>query len=283
MFHLIQTREAFEGRLKTMQGVEFIVASEPSQVAQQNPGSAGAENTGVWVIRKQNRRKRQGNEDELTVQSSYFVVGENVYMAPSVGNVLGSRMLSTVTSLTKFLSIASSLPTFSPSSGYKYLNEAPKALTAFASSQPSQLSKENTPMLDSQGQARSTKDPLTSTTISAADQLELLALERSFGLSLRYGNDYMDENPLVGEPGAFHFKSTHGHAQAPSQSQSKPPPVVKTSSPPTPQPKPSPSPTNGRKGSKFIDKSPTTPGGLPKPKRRKSKAVGTVGNPTGSN
>lgn len=87
MLYLIQTREAFEGRLKTMAGLEFMVSHDPSNDGQQQ------DNSGVWVIRKQNRRKRGGYEDEVTVLSSYFVVGENIYMAPSVGNVLGSRMV----------------------------------------------------------------------------------------------------------------------------------------------------------------------------------------------
>ncbi|KAI4124323.1 MAG: hypothetical protein LQ347_005782 [Umbilicaria vellea] len=86
MLYLIQTRDAFEGRLRTMAGLEFMVAHDPSNNGQQH------ENSGVWVIRKQNRRKRTGYEDEVTVLSSYFVIGENIYMAPSVGNVIGSRM-----------------------------------------------------------------------------------------------------------------------------------------------------------------------------------------------
>ena len=87
MFYLIQTREAFEGRLRSMQGLEFMVAHDPSNNGHQQ------ENSGVWVIRKQYRRKRQGLDDEITPMSSYFVIGENVYMAPSVGNILGSRMV----------------------------------------------------------------------------------------------------------------------------------------------------------------------------------------------
>ena len=87
MLYLIQTREEFEGRLKTMAGLEFMVSHDPSNNGQQQ------DNSGVWVIRKQNRRKRGGYEDEVTVLSSYFVVGENIYMAPSVGNVIGSRMV----------------------------------------------------------------------------------------------------------------------------------------------------------------------------------------------
>jgi mediator of RNA polymerase II transcription subunit 6 len=87
MLHIVATREAFEGRLKTMSGLEYVVAQEPAETA---PGTG----TGVWVIRKQTRRKRPGQEDEITVHSTYFVVGENVYMAPAVGDVIESRLVS---------------------------------------------------------------------------------------------------------------------------------------------------------------------------------------------
>jgi mediator of RNA polymerase II transcription subunit 6 len=87
MFHFIQTREAFEGRLKTMSGLEFMVAQEPAEKA---PGTG----TGVWVIRKQTRRKRPPEEDEVTVHSTYYLIGENIYMAPSAGDIIGSRMVS---------------------------------------------------------------------------------------------------------------------------------------------------------------------------------------------
>ena len=70
-----------------MQGLEFIVSHDPSNNGFQQ------ENSGVWVVRKQNRRKRPGFEDDITPINSYFVVGENIYMAPSVGNILGNRMV----------------------------------------------------------------------------------------------------------------------------------------------------------------------------------------------
>ena len=50
--------------------------------------------TGVWVIRKQTRRKRHQEPDEITVHSSYFVVGENIFMAPTLGDILASRIVS---------------------------------------------------------------------------------------------------------------------------------------------------------------------------------------------
>ena len=87
MFYLIQTREAFEGRLKTMQGVEFMVTHDPSE------NDKKLDHNGVWVIGKQSRRKRPGMEDEITPLGKYYVVGINVFMAPSIGNIIGSRMV----------------------------------------------------------------------------------------------------------------------------------------------------------------------------------------------
>ncbi|KAG5976352.1 Mediator of RNA polymerase II transcription subunit 6 [Claviceps digitariae] len=87
MYHYIQTREAFEGRLKTMSGLEFIVGEEPAETG---PGMG----TGVWVIRKQTRRKLQYQaDDEITVHASFFVVGENIYMAPTLADILASRIV----------------------------------------------------------------------------------------------------------------------------------------------------------------------------------------------
>ena len=69
-----------------MSGLEFIVAQEPAEMA---PGTG----TGVWVIRKQTRRKRASEEDEITVHSTYYVVGENIYMAAAVSEIPGNRMV----------------------------------------------------------------------------------------------------------------------------------------------------------------------------------------------
>ena len=87
MYHIIETREAFEQRLKTMSGLEYVVAQEPAEMA---PGTG----TGVWVIAKQIRKKRAGMADEITPLDTYYVVGENIYMAASVGDVLQSRLVS---------------------------------------------------------------------------------------------------------------------------------------------------------------------------------------------
>ncbi|KAL8946000.1 MAG: hypothetical protein Q9183_007968, partial [Haloplaca sp. 2 TL-2023] len=134
--YLIQTRAAFEDRLKTMQGLEFMVAHDPSE----NDTKFG--HNGVWVIRKQNRRKKQGAEDEVTAISSYYIIGENIYMASSIGHILGARLLSTISLLNKTIATASVLPNFTPALGHTYLPPAPKPLMSSINPPASQTSKE---------------------------------------------------------------------------------------------------------------------------------------------
>jgi mediator of RNA polymerase II transcription subunit 6 len=69
-----------------MSGLEFLVGEEP---AESGPGMG----TGVWVIRKQTRKKRWQQEDEVTVHASYFVVGENIYMAPRLSDMLACHIV----------------------------------------------------------------------------------------------------------------------------------------------------------------------------------------------
>jgi mediator of RNA polymerase II transcription subunit 6 len=176
--------------------------------------------------------------------------------------------------LNKFISTASTLPNFSPALGHTYM--PPPTAKKAPESQISQTSKENTPMPDSLPGAK--KVPATSASSSTYLNERLLA--DSFRLSLQYGDEFMDENPITGQPGAFNLSTTGRKeknklavpavANGPTLSQPK------TSAPPTPTPElragvlpPV------RKGSKG-DKSPRTPG-MPKPKRRKSKAMGSAG------
>ncbi|KAK9454751.1 MED6 mediator subfamily complex component-domain-containing protein [Dipodascopsis uninucleata] len=90
--------------LSTMRGVEFVIAMS-------NPASA------LWIIRKQNRL----SSTEVIPLSTYFVINENIYMAPSVYSIVSSRMLSTIKSLRSALVLAAdNLPKFSSTMGYSY-------------------------------------------------------------------------------------------------------------------------------------------------------------------
>lgn len=109
MYHVIQTRAAFEARLRSMAGLEFMVVADPSH-GDQVPTE---QHSGVWVVRKQIRRKRvlgrmsgtggyaDGGveEDEIEPIANYFVVGENVHMAPTVGGILESRLVRCISFL----------------------------------------------------------------------------------------------------------------------------------------------------------------------------------------
>lgn len=314
MYYIIQTREAFEGRLRTMQGLEFMVTHDPSE------NDTKHDHSGVWVIRKQNRRKRQGAQDEVTGISSYYVVGDNVYMAPSVGNILGSRLvcasilllarharhadlnlqLSTVTSLTKLLSTASSLPIFTPSLGHTYLPPVSKNVTPGSSLQTTQASKESTPMPGGGTPLPAIQETVNSAKASkSTSDLGLQGvqmLEYSYSLFNRYGNEYMDENPIVGEPGSFKLSKSQGSSLATSMTTSKTSsqaqegsktssqttemPTPAKSAVPTPQLKTDDLPAPIRKATKGSEKSPTTPSTKEKKSRRKSKAAGDRGATT---
>lgn len=76
-----------------MQGLEFVVAYDPLQAAAQSETSFAHEPSNVWVIRKQTRRKRSGLDDEVAVLATLFVVGDCIYMAPSVASIVGNRIV----------------------------------------------------------------------------------------------------------------------------------------------------------------------------------------------
>ena len=90
MYYVIQTRAAFEAHLRSMAGLEFMVIHDPSN------NDTVRDHNGIWVISKQQRQKRPNLEDEVVQLSSYFVVGENVYMAPTVASVVESRLVREV-------------------------------------------------------------------------------------------------------------------------------------------------------------------------------------------
>ncbi|KAJ5254115.1 hypothetical protein N7524_011295 [Penicillium chrysogenum] len=251
--HFVETREAFEARLKTMQGLEFMVSYDPLQAAAQTDNRFAHEPSNIWVIRKQNRRKRSGMDDEVTVISTYFVVGDCVYMAPSVASVVGNRIvcifselkplrdeysdesfspqLSAVTSLTQLMKSAATLPTFTASHGHTYLPPGVRSKESAGTSQASQ-SKEATPMPDAsfpttESSQSTSKSSLGGSTTSSAYQ-DTRSLAESFSLLTRYGDEFMDENPLVGEPGSFILSRTGGE---PTGSAAKAAPKIAAAAP----------------------------------------------------
>ncbi|KAJ6783392.1 hypothetical protein PWT90_05852 [Aphanocladium album] len=267
MYHFIQTREAFEGRLKTMSGLEFIVGEEP---AESGPGMG----TGVWVIRKQTRRKRYQEEDEITVHASYFVVNENIYMAPTLADILASRIMTISSAIAKALPAAEAARKWRPSVGHSY--KPPPAPTAGAAGAPQgaaaarargQESKEGTPAPGATNK---------STTASAPPNLEELSLERSaeesFWVHMKHGGEYLDENPITGRPGEFHLSSTGRKPAMAPQADKAPTGISAMTGPPR---------LNTKVDDKKDGKTEKTPrSAMPKPKRKKSKLGGGSRTPT---
>ena len=234
-FDLVRDRKRFEEQLRRQRGVEYLIAGEPQDVGRGEAGYAEGGRNGMWVIRKQDRERLRlpdGRfEEQLTTLGTYYVVGENLYQAPSVGDVVGNRFLSAATSLNKFLDQASSLPSFSPTAGYSYLphqNNPASASSAAAagagasaagspthSREGSVAPNTETHSLrstslapDSQTSGTATGQQTSSSAAAAAASQESRLLASSLKMALEFENEYMDENPLLGEPGHFSFTTS---------------------------------------------------------------------------
>ena len=102
-------------------------------------------------------------------------------------------------------------------------------------------------------------------------------LAESWDLSFRYGNDYMDENPIIGEPGSLKLSKSRDLAISSSMSstasthQPFKAPVKKVTAAPIKTDLPV---EKEKKGTPSTAKTPITPGLKEKKARRKSKAAG---------
>ena len=131
-------------------------------------------------------------------------------------------------------------------------------------------------MPGNQTPATSTKMPLGAKTTTGSDYRGIRLLADSYSLSLRYDKEYMDDNPLIGEPGSFKLSRARNLAPAASQPQIQLTTSVKSSAPIPPKIETTAPAVPLRKGSKAGEKSPITPGAKEKKGRRKSKAAGMV-------
>ncbi|KZL82064.1 med6 mediator sub complex component [Colletotrichum incanum] len=252
----LATREAFEGELDKMSGLEFRVLHAPADMVT---------GTGVWTIVKQTRQKNiDRNRMETRPLAYYFVVGENIYQAPTLGDILSSRIESIAEAMRKVLPATDSVRKWTPSLGHVYTQPTPPSALSRATA-----SKEggDIPMPDG-GAANGTTTAAAKSAIAAKKDSTKNALDRlaeeSFLIHMRHGGDYFDENPITGRPGDFHFASTGRKDKIapppppPTQGQQPPKPVVNTKLAEEAK-------KDGKEG-----KSPKTPT-VPKPKRKKSK------------
>ncbi|KAK3378299.1 MED6 mediator sub complex component-domain-containing protein [Podospora didyma] len=257
MAHYLTTREMFEGRLRSMSGLEYMVAQEPADTS---PGAG----TGVWVINKQTRRKRQGEEDDVTVHATYFMIGANVYMAPSLADILSSKIAAMSSAIAKILPTADNVQDWTPALGRVYHLPSTQTGAVKHREHHDDNSKEATPMPDTIGSGGKTGASSAAKVSALPDPL---LVEDALHIHDRYGGEYMDENPITGKPGEFHLSST-GRKEKLGAPKNVPPLALKHALPAL----------NTKVGDNPLaksgkeTKSPKTPGPQ-KPKRRKSKVA----------
>lgn len=180
-----------------------------------------------------------------------------------------------MTSLNKFFSTAASLPTFTPALGTTYLPPPTTRPNVAAQSQLDQLSKENTPLPETFQNPK--KQPLPSTNNST--YLSTRLLEETLAINLKYGDEYMDENPITGEPGAFHLSAT-GRVEKDKDKLMVPvagKASASTSKAATPVPPPLKTDLETLSKKAKGEKTPTKSPGGGKLKRRKSKGIKSAG------
>ena len=101
---------------------------------------------------------------------------------------------------------------FSPSQGYGYYPPSSKPSTKSLESLKNSRAPTPTPE-PSQTQSQGQLQTGPSKPAQSADVGETNALIRSLDMSMRYSIEYMDTNPLIGEPGSFVFSSTQTRLQ----------------------------------------------------------------------
>lgn len=124
----------------------------------------------------------------------------------------------------KVMNLAKQLPIFTPAIGYTYY--PPATNKSVVGQQPSgtQSSRESSVAPTSRTASQvntaaaleggSQAPSVTSTGAQAPDPRESFALFESLQMMMRYGDEYMDENPLRGEPGNFTFSATKERIRA---------------------------------------------------------------------
>jgi mediator of RNA polymerase II transcription subunit 6 len=102
--------------------------------------------------------------------------------------------------LSNFYKTAASIPLYSIEKGYTYLHADQKKKPKDGGSS-TRTSRAASPIADTASQ--------TSTRLKHSTHIDDdFEIAHSFNLTLSYGDEFMDENPLIGEPGAFKLSST---------------------------------------------------------------------------
>jgi mediator of RNA polymerase II transcription subunit 6 len=118
--------------------------------------------------------------------------------------------MSVTNLLSKFYETATAMQHYAPSRGHTYYPPVSKGSTQIGL-RSTQTSRANSPAPDAASQTHSLSQ--AGATKATSQPNDDRAIWDSFNLSMQYGSEYMDENPLVGEPGSFVLSSTGRNLQ----------------------------------------------------------------------
>jgi mediator of RNA polymerase II transcription subunit 6 len=118
--------------------------------------------------------------------------------------------MSVTNLLSKFYETAAEMQHYAPPQGHSYYPPVSK-LSAQTGVKSTQTSRANSPVPEPASQTHALSQ--ASAAKEASQGNDDRAIWDSFNLSMQFGSEYMDENPLVGEPGSFVLSSTGRNIQ----------------------------------------------------------------------
>ncbi|KAJ4369966.1 Mediator of RNA polymerase II transcription subunit 6 [Neocucurbitaria cava] len=206
-------RKLWDERLRRERdGVQFMIVGEPQGEGQ------------PWVLQRQNKvpNPEDNKKIDTHAEGTWYFQGTRVLMAPSLLDVMQSRLLSISTRMQQMAEISRNMTHWSPATGYSYFPpsyEGAKApmTTASRIGSPT-LAPTDPDAAASQSQGAGPAAQAADPAASSEDFSDALFMQ-SLSLTNAYGDEFMDENPLKGEPGAFVFENTRTAVDARNKAQ----------------------------------------------------------------
>lgn len=260
----LSTREVFEKNLEQRTGIQYIVVHDPMATqtfvdGQPNP---------VWIIRKQNRLE-PGPHGRIEILDYFYIAKDIIFQAPRLDSILNYRLVNAARAMDGVVNMVPGLVEFSASNGYNYIEpkQKPKKVTGGMDGLQSKI---GSPAPDSMDQSQINKNDQGISLQSDMDQSDERTMREALQLTLRYGKQYSDDAPLLGEPGSFRYSTAKDAGQGVRAKD-----AIARSAATTKVGTPVPS----QNVSANLSSAPPTPkpnavaADLPKPKRKKSRAT----------
>ncbi|KAF1943336.1 hypothetical protein EJ02DRAFT_443405 [Clathrospora elynae] len=191
-------------RLKGVpEGTQFIISGEGQ--AEGHP----------WLLQRQNKRENDEGVFETHVEGNFYTQGSKMFMAPSLLDVVQSRLLTVSTRMQQMAELSKNMTHWSPATGYSYF---PPSYEAAKTATSPTVAPTDPDAAASQSQSAAATAQATDAVASTTEFSDALFMH-SLNLTNAFGDEFMDENPLKGEPGAFVFEGTRTAVKARNKAQ----------------------------------------------------------------